>query len=168
MQKWQNKKIIIIILIIILIGIYLLATIVFFVKEKLFPTFFHMPDKPYFIYIPQWIYAIILIISLIRFEKKPNRYWLLLNIASWGLISISILTYFILSSVFYVCIIEYFFFIEIISLFLLIYINRSKEIKTHKIDRTLIKYIKIFLIPLIITIFIYVIYYFYYKYGIRY
>lgn len=156
MRKWQNKYIIV-----ILIGIYLLSTMIFFVKSKY--EYFHMPDKPYFFYIVQWVYEIILIISLINFNKNTNKYWLLLNVSSLGLIYVSILSFL---NIYYVCLIEYSFVIEIISLFLLIYINRKKFINKNKVEIKTRKYITIFLIPTLISVILYFMCNLFDKYGI--
>jgi len=127
------------------------------VLSLIFYTFFdsglHAANQPFIIYLVKWIYALFLVWSLMNLNKKPNLSWTLINIVS---LSVLLLTYVIpFIFLFYRSAIDMFF-LEFISIFLIVYANLTRFIKRYNIQRKPIYLLPIFIIPPIVTYFLYI------------
>ena len=104
---------------------------------------------PYFLVTIKCYYALLMIVSILRIKKDPNWYWLLLNLASMGVLSIWFYSFGFYSSDLDI------FLLELVAIWLLILTNLKSFVKMYEIKRTFSKTGLIVIIPVIISIMIY-------------
>ena len=132
----------------ILIIVYLINEIVIFPitsygQESL------CPRMPYFLIIIKCCYALLMIISILRIKKDSNWYWLILNLASIGVLSIWFYSFWFYGSILNL------FILELTTIWLLILTNLKSFIKRYEIKRTFSQVIVIVVVPIIISVILY-------------
>ena len=140
----RNKLLFTIIL--MLIVFYLLYVLFIFpiTTSHLLPFF---SRKPILLLLPKFSCAILLIIGIIFFKRRPNLSWLLINMASMGLLVMWYSSYFYY---FFEPIISNFF-LEFIAIIMLILTNRKKYIKRYDIKRDKSKFMLIGLVSIFLV-----------------
>jgi len=133
----------------------MLTLIVFYVIYVLFVfpiltshllTFF--PRKPFFYLIPKFSCAILLITGILFFKKRPLFLWLLINMASMGIL---LMCYSTILYPFYTSLLELFF-LEFIAIIMLIFTNRKKFMERYNIKRNKSKLVLIGIVSIILAI----------------
>ena len=146
--------------ILIFISIYIIGTIIFFIYNRFFEYIFHAPNKPIILYIIKWIYAILLIIGVLKLKNSPHTSYLLINTISVCVLLLSFITMYYWF--FYMSIIDIIL-LEIVSVGLIIMTNLKSFIQENNIKRKLSDFIFVCTIPIALTLIIkYSFEYFYY------
>ena len=140
--------------------IYILYTIGFYILNLIPDGILHAPDKPLVLYIIKWMYAILLIIGVLRLKDKSHRSYVLINSISISVLLFSFVTMYYWF--FYMSTIDILL-LEIISVGLIIMTNFKSFIQENNIKRKVSDFIFIIIIPIVLTVIIkYSFEYFYY------
>lgn len=143
----------------ILITIYLLYTIVFYIYNLIPNGILRAPDKPLILYAIKWIYAILLIIGILRLKYNSHLSYLLINTVSICILLFSFIS--IYYWFFYISFVDILL-LEFISVTLIIVTNIKDFIERNNIKRRFFDLLIIAILPIIVTIMIkYLFEYFY-------
>ena len=112
-----------------LIFLYIYITIAFYFSSLKVLSL--LPVKPTLYYFIKWLYGILMIIGILRIKKNPNLCWLLLNS-----VSICVLLEWPQSFAYFVSIFDLFL-LELVSLALIITINRKSFLRIYSIEGAL-------------------------------
>ncbi len=147
MTRQRNGKNKIKILLIITCGLilfyFLYVLYIFPIRSLYLLTFF--PERPIFMIFPKLGYAILLIIGIIVFGNSKS--WFLINLSSIGILSF---WYYEFVYSFHDTILNLFF-LELISIFMIILTNRKHLIQQYQINRSKAKIILIIIVPIVLT-----------------
>ncbi|MCL2860761.1 MAG: hypothetical protein FWF46_09570 [Oscillospiraceae bacterium] len=132
----------------VLIIIYLINEIIIFpiMSAKMMTL---LGKAPYFFIVIKRFYALIMSIGILSINKKPSISWLIINLASIGVISI-----WFYNTWFYTSIIGEFL-LAICAIWLLIITNLKSFVERYKIKRSFLQIILVVVIPIIISGIIY-------------
>ena len=137
-------------LLFVLIVIYILFDVSYFIKSQLyFDGLLRTADPPFIIYAFRWFCASLILTGISSLKNKPQRAYLLINSASLSIIwwKILQLQYFF----FYPGFIYLYFFLELISIGLIVTTNLGVFIKYYNIHRKLSDIFFIIIIPIVVT-----------------
>ena len=122
--------------------IYIISTFLFFLNNSIInPTGLRAINKPFFLYLIKWFYALMIMYGTFIINKKNKTGWIILNIASINILLLR-LEYEYLCPTFYMNLIDVSL-LELLSLFLLIFLNLKIVLNKFKTFR--VKYIYLFI-----------------------
>jgi hypothetical protein len=134
--------------------LYLVITMLYYLDSIIHPnvSILRAIDRPFVLYIVKWLYALIIIICLVKINSNFSLYYLIINTVSFAILSLSFMdNYYFL---FYECDVEMFL-LEIVAIVLIIVTNLKAFITNYNQQRKVIYFIYIISIPLVITYGIY-------------
>lgn len=134
-----------------LVVIYVIYTLIFYIQSLIPDGILHAPDKPLSLYLIKWIYAILLLIGILRLEARTHLSYLVINTISVCILLLSFVSLYYWF--FYISIVDILL-LEIISIGLIIYTNLNDFLTKYSIKRKFTDLIVIVTLPIVITIII--------------
>lgn len=145
--KSGKKQIIFIALLII----YIIYTVIFYIHSLVPDGILHAPNKPLPLYLIKWIYAIVLLVGILKINVKPHLSYMVINTISVCILLLSFVSLYYWF--FYVSFVDILL-LEIITIGLIIATNLNNFITENLIERKFTDFIVIIALPIIITIII--------------
>ena len=131
--------------------IYIISTFLFFLENSIInPTGLRVMNKPFFLYLTKWFFALMILYGTFIINKKNKTGWIILNIASINILLLR-LEYEYLCPMFYMNTADILL-LELLSLFLLIFLNLKIVLNKLQIFRVKFIYLFISIVSIVFTL----------------